>query len=62
MSFLKELKEFMDEFGDYHIVSNIEVVLESLHEVVVVVQVHALILEAIQPVNHVRATRIDVRL
>ena len=45
----------MDELGDYHIVSLVEVVLESLHEVVVVVQVHVLILEAIQPVNQLRA-------
>ena len=52
----------MDELGDYHIVSHVEVVLESLHEVVVVVQVHVLVLEPIQSVDHVRAAGVDVRL
>ena len=52
----------MDELGDYHIETNIEVVLESLHEVVVVVQVHVLVLEPIQSVDHVRAAGVDVRL
>ena len=52
----------MDELGDYHIESNIEVVLESLHEVVVFVQVHVLVLESIQSVDHVRAAGVDVCL
>ena len=52
----------MYELCDDHIEGNIEVVLESLHEVVVVVQVRVLVLEAIQPVNHVRAAGVDVCL
>ena len=48
----------MDELGDYHIVSHVEVVLESLHEVVVVVQVHVLVLQPIQLVDHVREPQV----
>ena len=52
----------MDELCYYHIVRHVEVVLESQHEVVILVQVHVLVLQSVEPVNHVRATCVDVCL